>query len=54
LAAHLKSELNIEPKVVVGERGEFVVKVDDQVVAKKGWIRLPSEKDVVAAVRAAL
>ncbi len=40
--------------MVEGERGEFTVWVDDQLVAKKGRIKFPPDQKVLAAVRQAL
>ena len=54
MAELIKRELGIEPELVEGERGEFTVWVGDQVVAKKGWIRFPSDKKVLSAVRQTL
>lgn len=54
MAELIKRELGIEPELVEGERGEFTVWVGDRVVAKKGWVRFPSNKKVLAAVRQAL
>jgi len=37
-----------------GGRGEFTVWVRSQKVSEKGWIRLPRDEVIVAAVRDAL
>lgn len=37
-----------------GDRGEFTVWVGERLVAKKGWVRFPSDKKVLSAVREAL
>jgi hypothetical protein len=50
----LKKELGIDVETVAGDRGEFTVWVGDKIVARKGWIRFPSDQTVVQAVRAAL
>ena len=50
----LKRELNVETKLVEGDRGEFTVWVDGAVVAKKGWFGFPEDEKVLAAVREAL
>jgi hypothetical protein len=50
----IKRELGVEPELVEGNRGEFTVWVGDRVVAKKGWVRFPPDKKVLAAVQAAL
>ena len=54
MAALIKTEVGAEPELVEGGRGEFTVWVGDQVVAQKGWVRFPSDKKVLAAVREAL
>jgi len=50
----LKRELRIAVDLVAGERGEFTVWVDDQVVSKKGWRGFPNDEDVLGKVRAEL
>jgi hypothetical protein len=50
----LKKELGIDVETVAGDRGEFTVRVGDKIVARKGWIRFPSDRTVLEAVRAAL
>jgi hypothetical protein len=50
----LKKELNVETKLIEGDRGEFTVWVADNVVAKKGWLGFPDDKKVLAAVREAI
>ena len=54
MAALIETEVGAEPELVEGGRGEFTVWVGDQVVAQKGWVRFPSDKKVLAAVREAL
>ena len=54
MAALIKTEVGAEPELVEGGRGEFTVWVGDQVVAQKGWVRFPSDKKVLAAVRESL
>jgi hypothetical protein len=54
VVAKIKSELGVEAEVVVGDRGEFTVWVDERQVARKGWLRFPSDAKVLAAVREAL
>lgn len=54
MAELLKKELNVETKLVAGDRGEFTVWVADRVVAKKGWLGFPADEKVLAAVREAL
>jgi hypothetical protein len=46
--------MGIEPRLEEGGRGEFSIVVGGQVVAKKGFIRFPSNKKVLAAVRLAV
>jgi hypothetical protein len=52
VAELLKRELDVETKLVEGDRGEFTVWVGDEVVAKKGWLGFPDDKKVLEAVRA--
>jgi hypothetical protein len=54
VAELIKRELGVEPELIEGDRGEFTVWVGDRVVAKKGWVRFPTDESVLAAVRAAL
>lgn len=54
MAAFLKEKLGIEVQIIEGDRGEFTVWVGEQMVAKKGWIRFPSNDKVLTAVREAL
>jgi hypothetical protein len=53
-ADFIKQNLGIEPKLEEGGRGEFSVLVGGQVVAKRGFIRFPSNKKVLEAVRLAV
>jgi hypothetical protein len=50
----LKKELNVETKLIEGDRGEFTVWVGDEVVAKKNWLGFPADEKVLEAVRAAV
>jgi len=50
----LKKELGVDVEIVGGKTGEFTVWVGDEVVARKGWIRFPSDQTVLDAVGAAL
>jgi hypothetical protein len=52
VVAALKKEPGVEVELVNGNRGEFTVSVDGQVVARKGD-SLPSTDAVLAAVRKA-
>lgn len=54
MAALIKLETGIEPRLVIGGLGEFTVRVNDRQVAQKGWLKLPSDERVLAAVREAL
>ena len=54
MAELIKRELGVEPELVEGDRGEFTVWVDDRLVAKKGWVRFPPDRRVLAGVRQAL
>lgn len=54
MAELIKRELGIEAELVGGNRGEFTVWVGERLVAKKGWVRFPSEQKVLSAVRQAL
>ena len=54
MADLLKRELNLEAALVRGEKGEFSVVVNDQVVARKGWLRFPAPEKILAAVRQAI
>ncbi|HEV2880738.1 MAG TPA: hypothetical protein VGX24_05465 [Pyrinomonadaceae bacterium] len=50
----IKLETGIEPRLVQGGLGEFGVRVNGELVARKGWIKLPPDERVLAAVRDAL
>jgi hypothetical protein len=50
----LKRELHVETELIAGDRGEFTVWVNDQVVAKKNWLGFPEDGKVLEAVREAL
>jgi hypothetical protein len=50
----IKRELGVHPVLIEGDRGEFSVWVDNQIVAKKGWLRFPSDQKVLTAVRHAI
>ena len=54
MAELLKRELNVETKLIEGDRGEFTVWVADRVVARKGWLGFPEDAKVLEAVREAL
>jgi hypothetical protein len=50
----LKTELGIEAELQQGKPGEFTVLVNDEVIAKKGFLMLPSDQKIISAVRQAL
>jgi len=50
----LKKELGLEVETTGGGLGEFTVRVEDRIVARKGWLRFPSDQRVLNSVRAAL
>ena len=54
MAELIKRKLGVEPELIEGDRGEFSVWVGDQLVAKKGWVRFPSDQKVLSAVQQAL
>lgn len=54
MAALIKVETGIEPRLVVGGWGEFAVLVNDKRVVKKNLLKLPSDERVLSAVREAL
>lgn len=54
MAALIKLETGIESRLVEGGLGEFTVRVNGKLAARKGWLKLPSDERVLAAVRDAL
>lgn len=54
MAALVKLETGVEPRLVRGRVGEFSVWLDDKLVVKKSWLKLPSDEQVLAAVLDAL
>ena len=50
----MRKELEVETKLIEGDRGEFTVWVDGHMVIKKSWHGFPADEKVLAAVRAAL
>lgn len=54
MAELLKRELNVETKLIEGDRGEFTVWVAGRVVARKGMFGFPTDEKVLDAVREAL
>ena len=53
MAALIKKEIGVDPELVEGNRGEFTVWVEDELVAQKGSHGFPSDKEVLTAVRQA-
>jgi hypothetical protein len=54
VAAMIKSKLGVEPELIEGGRGEFTVWLDDELIAKKGWFKFPSEEKIIAELKTAL
>ena len=54
MAELIKREMGVEPELIEADLGEFSVWVGDRMVAKKGWVRFPSDQSVLSAVRQAL
>ena len=54
MADLLKSELGIEAELQQGRPGEFTVLVNNEVIAKKGFLMLPSDQKIIDAVKQAL
>ena len=54
MAEAIRKQFNLEPELVEGRTGEWRVLVDDQEVARKGWLTFPSDAKVLAAVGSAL
>jgi hypothetical protein len=50
----LKTELGIEAELQQGKPGEFTVLVNAEVIAKKGFLMLPSDQKIIDAVKQAL
>lgn len=51
MADLLKTELDVETKLIAGDRGEFTVWVGDRVVAAKNWLGFPADDKVLEAVK---
>lgn len=54
MADLLKTELGIEAELQQGKPGEFTVLVNNEVIAKKGFLMLPSDQKIIDAVKQAL
>lgn len=52
MAEVLKAEPGVEVSLVDGKRGELTVLADNEVVAKRGWFRMPDPEKVREAVKA--
>ena len=50
-AAAIQKEFNIPVETVVGDVGEFTVWLNGEKLLGKGFLLLPSEKKILAAVR---
>jgi hypothetical protein len=54
VAALIAEATGIQPDVVEGARGEFSIRVNDDVVARKDANGFPRDEDAVARVKARL
>jgi len=54
VAALIKLETGIEPRLAPGRLAEFAVRVNGETVAQKSWLKLPPDERVLEAVRDAL
>jgi hypothetical protein len=54
VAELIRRELGVQAELIEGDRGEFSVWVDNQIVAKKGWVRFPSDQKILTVVRQAI
>lgn len=54
MAALIKVETGIAPRLAPGRLGEFTIRVNGETVARKGWLKLPPDEQVLTAVRDAL
>jgi hypothetical protein len=54
VAALLKKEFGTEVETTGGRTGEFTVWVGDKLVSEMKWLRFPSDRKVLEAVRASL
>jgi hypothetical protein len=52
VAAQLKRDIGIDADLVIGDRGEFTVWIDDEKLVEKHRAKFPEPAEVVAAVRA--
>ena len=50
----MKQELGVEADLVPGKTGEFTVWVGGRMVAKKGFLFFPKDREIVQAVAKAL
>ncbi|HZH29846.1 MAG TPA: hypothetical protein VEY11_03710 [Pyrinomonadaceae bacterium] len=54
VAAFIEVETGITARLVEGGLGEFSVSVNDRPVARKRWMKFPTDEHVLDAVRAEL
>lgn len=54
MAAIIKQEIGVDPELVEGNRGEFTVWVENELVAQKGSHGFPADNEVLTAVRQAM
>ena len=50
----LREELGLESRLIKGKNGVFEVRVNERVVAKKGFDGFPTEDEIVRAVAGAV
>lgn len=50
MAEKIKERFGLDTKLVEGGRGEFTVLVNDELAAKKGWLLIPSDDNILAGV----
>jgi hypothetical protein len=50
----LKKELGVQVSETKGSFREFSVLVDEKIIAKRKWFRMPKDEDVVSAVKQAV
>jgi len=51
VAALIKQDTGIDAALIVGDRGEFTIWVDEETVAKKDASGFPADEEILAAVR---
>lgn len=50
----LKQQPDFEVELAQGPRGSFEVRVHDTLVAKRGWLGIPSDKRILQSIRTLL